>query len=307
MKLSLRQLQIFCAIAQHGSTTSAAVAVSLSQSATSAALNELENALDTRLFDRAGKRLVLNDNGLTLLPQARRMLENAQQIETSFLAGNTELKTRLRVGCSTTIGNYVLPLILGELHPSAPQLRVDVDMANSMTIARKVADFEIDLGLIEGPCHLPELIAEPWLVDELLIVAGHQHALAQQQSVTLDDLHGAHWLLREPGSGTREEVQQLLLRHLHDLAQISQIGSSEAIKHTLAQGIGISCLSRWVVGDLLASKDLVELPHTLPVLTRRFFLIRHRDKFISPALERFRESCSLFESRRLTQPGRLQR
>ncbi|WP_122553106.1 LysR family transcriptional regulator, partial [Pseudomonas viridiflava] len=164
MKLSLRQLQIFCAVAQHGSTTSAAISVSLSQSATSAALNELESALDTRLFDRVGKRLVLNDNGHALLPQARRMLENAQQIEASFLPGHAGLKTRLRVGCSTTIGNYVLPLILGELRQSTPHLRVDVDMANSMAIARRVADFEIDMGLIEGPCHLPELSAEPWLI-----------------------------------------------------------------------------------------------------------------------------------------------
>jgi DNA-binding transcriptional LysR family regulator len=287
LKLSLRQLQIFCAIAQQGSTTGAAFAVSLSQSATSAALNELENALGTRLFDRVGKRLVLNDNGLALLPQARRMLENAQQIETSFLPGHAELKTRLRVGCSTTIGNYVLPLILGELRQSAPHLRVDVDMANSMAIARKVADFEIDMGL-------PELNAEPWLVDELLIVASQRHPLALRQQVSLDDLRTAEWLLREPGSGTREEVEQLLLRHLHNLAETHQIGSSEAIKHTLAQGIGISCLSRWVVRDLLVSQELIELPHALPMLTRRFFLIRHRDKFISPSLGRFWESCGQF-------------
>ncbi|GFM83921.1 LysR family transcriptional regulator [Pseudomonas cichorii] len=299
MKLSLRQLQIFCAISQHGSTTSAALAVSLSQSATSAALNELESALDTRLFDRVGKRLVLNDNGHALLPQARKMLESAQQIEASFQPGNEDVKTRLRVGCSTTIGNYVLPLILGELRQSAPLLQIDVEMGNSMTIARKVADFEIDMGLIEGPCHLPELSAEPWLVDELLIVAGSQHPLAEQENITLSDLQDAEWLLREPGSGTREVVEQLLLRHLHGLSDIRQIGSSEAIKHTLAQSIGISCLSRWVVADLLASKQLKVLSGDLPPFTRRFFLIRHREKFLSAGLERFWNSCSRFEENRL--------
>lgn len=294
MKLSLRQLQIFCAIAQHGSTTHAAQTVALSQSATSAALHELETALATRLFDRVGKRLVLNDNGRSLLPQARTMLESAQQIEASFSGAGADSKTRLRVGCSTTIGNYVLPRILGELRVHAPQLRVDVDMANSMAIARKVADFDIDMGLIEGPCHLPELSAEPWLVDELLIVVGQQHALAQQNQVSLGDLHAAEWLLREPGSGTREEVEQLLLRHLHDLADTRQIGSSEAIKHSLAQGFGISCLSRWVVADLLATRQLKALTGVLPPLTRRFFLIRHRDKFISPGLQRFWNSCQAF-------------
>ncbi|WP_122670919.1 LysR family transcriptional regulator [Pseudomonas viridiflava] len=292
MKLNLRQLQIFCAVTLHGSTVGAGLAVSLSQSATSAALNELESALGTRLFDRVGKRLVLNDNGHALLPQARQILESAQQIEDSFLLPDAGLNTRLRIGCSSTIANYVLPQIVAALRTSAPSLRVDMDIGNSALIARKVAQFEIDMGMIEAPCHLPELIAEPWLVDEMVIVAGRDHPLAVQKQVSLSDLQHAEWLLREPGSGTRDEVEHLLLRHLHDLEDMRQMGSSEAIKRTLAQGIGISCLSRRVVADLLASGELQILNSPLPPLTRRFFLIRHRDKFVSTSLQRFSEQCS---------------
>ncbi|WP_122613297.1 LysR family transcriptional regulator [Pseudomonas viridiflava] len=292
MKLNLRQLQIFCAVTQHGSTVGAGLAVSLSQSATSAALNELESALGTRLFDRVGKRLVLNDNGHALLPQARQILESAQQIEDSFLLPVAGLNTRLRIGCSSTIANYVLPQIVAALRTSAPSLRVDMDIGNSALIARKVAQFEIDMGMIEAPCHLPELIAEPWLVDEMVIVAGRDHPLAVQKQVSLSDLQHAEWLLREPGSGTRGEVAHLLLRHLHDLEDMRQMGSSEAIKRTLAQGIGISCLSRRVVADLLASGELQILNSPLPPLTRRFFLIRHRDKFVSTSLQRFSAQCS---------------
>ncbi|WP_122869698.1 LysR family transcriptional regulator [Pseudomonas viridiflava] len=292
MKLNLRQLQIFCAVTQHGSTVGAGLAVSLSQSATSAALNELESALGTRLFDRVGKRLVLNDNGHALLPQARQILESAQQIEDSFLLPDAGLNTRLRIGCSSTIANYVLPQIVAALRTSAPSLRVDMDIGNSALIARKVAQFEIDMGMIEAPCHLPELIAEPWLVDEMVIVAGRDHPLAVQKQVSLSDLQHAEWLLREPGSGSRGEVEHLLLRHLHDLEDMRQMGSSEAIKRTLAQGIGISCLSRRVVADLLASGELQILNSPLPPLTRRFFLIRHRDKFVSTSLQRFSAQCS---------------
>ncbi|WP_122560086.1 LysR family transcriptional regulator [Pseudomonas viridiflava] len=292
MKLNLRQLQIFCAVTQHGSTVGAGLAVSLSQSATSAALNELESALGTRLFDRVGKRLVLNDNGHALLPQARQILGSAQQIEDSFLLPDAGLNTRLRIGCSSTIANYVLPQIVAALRTSAPSLRVDMDIGNSALIARKVAQFEIDMGMIEAPCHLPELIAEPWLVDEMVIVAGRDHPLAVQKQVSLSDLQHAEWLLREPGSGTRGEVEHLLLRHLHDLEDMRQMGSSEAIKRTLAQGIGISCLSRRVVADLLASGELQILNSPLPPLTRRFFLIRHRDKFVSTSLQRFSAQCS---------------
>lgn len=295
MRLTLRQMQIFCAIAETGSTTGGGVAVSLSQSATSASLNELEGVLGTRLFDRVGKRLVLNTEGQRLLPQARQLLDAAQQIEAAYRPGAGDRKARLRVGCSTTIGNYILPRLLGALRKAAPLLQVDADLANSAAIARKVADFQLDMGLIEGPCHLPELQAEPWLVDELLIVVGARHPLAHASKVTKADLRRADWLLRESGSGTREEVELLLLRHLHDLSETQQVGSSEAIKHTLAQGIGISCLSRWVVSDLLASGQLVALTGVLPSLTRRFFLIRHREKFVSQSLNAFGRACRNFK------------
>jgi DNA-binding transcriptional LysR family regulator len=294
MKLNLRQLQIFCAISEHGTTTSAAHVVALSQSATSAALNELESALDTRLFDRVGKRLVLNDNGRALLPKARRILDAAQQIETDFHTPDHSMTTRLRVGASSTIGNYIMPSLLSRMRVSTPGLRVDVGIGNSAHIAAQVASFDIDMGLIEGPCHLPELIAEPWLVDKLMIVAGVEHPLARQASVSLGELCDAEWLLREPGSGTREEVEHVLLRHLHGLSDPREMGSSEAIKRTLAQGLGISCLSHWVVADLIAAGQLRELDSGLPPLTRRFFLIRHRDKFISPSLSRFWTTCAGF-------------
>lgn len=293
MKLNLRQLQIFCAISEHGSTTRAAEVVALSQSATSAALNELENTLGTRFFDRVGKRLVLNDNGRALLPKARRMLDAAQQIETDFSPAG-ELKSRLRVGASSTIGNYILPSLLCQTRASIPDLRVDVDIGNSAQVAALVANFEIDMGLIEAPSHLPALIAEPWLVDELMIVAGASHPLAQETEVSLGQLCDAEWLLREPGSGTREEVEHLLLRHLHGLSDTREMGSSEAIKRTLAQGLGISCLSRWVVADMLESSMLKVLQSGLPSFTRRFFLIRHRDKFVSPRLANFWTRCAAF-------------
>ncbi|MCW0403214.1 LysR family transcriptional regulator [Xanthomonas sacchari] len=291
MKVSLRQLQIFCAVAEHGSTTGGGAAVALSQSATSAALNELESVLETRLFDRVGKRLLLNAEGERLLPQARQLLDGARQIETSYRPGASGRPVRLRIGCSTTIGNYVLPRLLADLRKSFPHIHVDADVANNAAIARKVADFQLDMGLLEGPSHLPELHAEPWLTDELLIVAGAQHPLAKASEVTKADLRRADWLLREQGSGTREEVEALLLRHLSDLANTQQIGSSEAIKNTLVQGIGVSCLSRWVVSDLLSSGRLVALEGVLPPLVRQFYLVKHRDKFFSQGLAGAWEQC----------------
>src|SRR5271168_4312619 len=114
MRVTLRQLQIFHLVAQSGTTASAATALALSQSATSAAINELERLLELQLFDRVGKRLQLNDNGRALLPTALAVLDGARHIESSF-ASPEQPPSDLRLFASTTIGNYILPALLAGL------------------------------------------------------------------------------------------------------------------------------------------------------------------------------------------------
>ena len=300
MRLTLRQLLIFTAVADTGSTTAAGMHISLSQSATSGALNELENLLDVQLFDRIGKRLVLNDNGRALLPQARAVLDGAQDIEKRFGlivpgAPNTPFSTRLRVGASTTIGNYLLPPLVAGYLKKWPGTSVDVAIGNTRDVAASVSRLEVDMGLIEGPCHEPELDVLPWLEDELVIVAAPTHALVvddPQARVLLKSLRQTRWLLREPGSGTREAAEQALLPHLHHLQWDMEPGSTEAIKQAAAEGLGLACLSLCAVQDLVTLGRLVVLRTTLPRLTRRFYLIRHRQKRFTGNLQRFAAHCA---------------
>ena len=291
MRISLRQLQIFCAVAKTGSTSAAAEQIALSQSATSAALNELEVMLATKLFDRVGRRLLLNDSGKLLLPQARQVLDGVERIEEYFRGEAGVFKGTLTVGASSTIGNYVLPRYLASFRSQFPDTRINVAISNSATVAAMVANFEVDIGLIEGPCHQQDLDVTPWLSDELLVFCAADHPLASGEKASLEALQQADWLLREQGSGTREEVEHALLPHLHSLNARMELGSSEAIKRSVAAGLGISCLSRWVVADLLACGQLQELDSALPALSRRFYMLRHRDKFASPTFERFWQHC----------------
>jgi DNA-binding transcriptional LysR family regulator len=150
VRLTLRQLHIFVAIAQSGSTTAAAECVALSQSATSAALNELEGLLKIQLFDRVGKRLILNDNGRLLLPQARQMLDAAATIEKQFSATGQFSGVDLRVGASTTIGIYLLPALLAAAAAKNADVRPHIMIANTADVAAAVANFKVDFGLIEG-------------------------------------------------------------------------------------------------------------------------------------------------------------
>lgn len=303
LRLTLRQLQIFVAVAQSGSTTAASVAIALSQSATSSAVTELERLLSLQLFDRVGKRLLLNDNGRALLPRALALLDGAAGIEQMAHDGGSQAQS-LRIGASTTIGNYVLPPLLGGWaawqasdHASAWQSKVQI--GNTEKIARAVADFALDVGLIEGACHEATLQVTPWLQDTLVLVAAPTHPLAQCPSATLADLREAVWLLREPGSGTRETTDQALLPHLHAYRRSIELGSSEAMQQAAVHGLGITCLSRWVVQDKLAAGQLRCLATPLPAIQRQCHLIVPRHKQITPALQAFIAFATAFA----TTPG----
>ncbi len=290
MRLTLRQLELFCAVAQAGSTTAAADAVGLSQSAISAALNELESALDARLFDRAGRRLMLNEAGRSLLTQAQALLERARAIEDSFRQSDSELPTTLRVAASTTIGNHLMPGIIAAFCGTRRHVGMELWIGNTQDVCGRVARYEADLGLIEGPCHVPGLEVADWCSDELIVIAAPTHELAvraQHAPLSVRDLRAADWLLREPGSGTREAVEDCLLPHLRTIRARLILGSSEAIKEAVANGAGISCLPRLLVEDMLAAGRLRMLPTALPPMRRSFLLVSRRESALSPMLQQF--------------------
>ena len=288
MRLTLRQLTIFVAVADAGSTSAAGEQIALSQSATSGALKELETVLGAQLFDRIGKRLLLNDSGRAVLARARALLGAAQELENTF-GGAEAASTRLRVAASTTIGNYLLPALVASYQRNSPSTAIEVDIGNTRDVAASVARLEVDLGLIEGPCHEPDLRVMPWRDDELVIVCAATHPLRTGGRVPLTALRTARWLQREPGSGTREAVEHALLPHFHHLEGSLQLGSTEAIKQAAAEGMGLACLSACAVQDLVTLGRLVVLQTTLPRLSRRFYLVHHRQKHFSSELKKFAE------------------
>jgi DNA-binding transcriptional LysR family regulator len=295
--LTLRQLEIFRAIAVRGTTTAAAQSVPLSQSAASAALHELESTLAVKLFDRVGKRLLLNDNGRVLLPAALAILDGARTAAAAFAqAGGA---SDLRLFASTTVGNYMLPPLLASFYAREPNAQIQLRIGNTHEAIEAVRQFEADLGLIEGPCHVAAIHVIPWLKDELVLVAAPAHELckaAQRGRLTVAQLARTLWLMRESGSGTREAVEQAFSSRFLSLPTTMTLGSSEAIKNAVAAGLGVSYLSRNVVQDFIATKRLQILDTQLPKLTRHLNIIRHDKKILSDSLRRFIAHCGAADS-----------
>lgn len=286
MHITLRQLEVFTEVLKSGSTTQASVVLALSQSAVSAALADLEGQLRVQLFDRVGKRLVTNEHGRLLYPKALALLDQAIEIEQLFLQD----LGALRIAASSTIGNYMLPGMIAKYRRDFPDTPLELNIGNSQDVIEAVADFRGDLGLIEGPCHMPELMTKAWQQDELVVFAAPDNPLCHKVLV-LEELADAAWILRERGSGTREVLDHLLLAKLPHFKLVMELGNSEAIKRAVRYGMGISCLSRRVIADQLASGELIALNIPLPPLIRTLYLIHHRQKHISNALQRFLSYC----------------
>lgn len=290
MRITLKQIEVFIAVAQSGNVTRAAESLSITQSATSMALSDFEAQLGRKLFDRVGKRLQLNDAGRLLLPKALDAIARVSEIE-NLAASEAGLIGPLRIGASLTIGNYMMPGLIGSFMQANPGARLTLDIANTRHVIQEIEQFHVDIGFIEGFCHEPDIEVIPWCRDELVIFAAPSHPLALQGTVSEDDLAGAAWILREPGSGTREVFDNAVLGKLHRINLLLEFSHTEAIQHAVESGIGIGCASRRTLEDARHSGRVVILETPFLDLERELYLLIHRQKYRTYGLERFLRHC----------------
>jgi DNA-binding transcriptional LysR family regulator len=289
MHYTLRQLEIFLATAHFENLSKAAESLSMSQSAASGALKELETQFDVRLFDRAGKRLQLNDFGRALQPRAEELLERARELELAF--GRHHDAGPIRLGATLSIGNYLAVPLIERYMATYPQSRVNLEVANTVAIANKVAHFELDVGLIEGEINNPELDIIPWQKDELAVFCSPQHPLAAKKNLDSHDLQESSWILREAGSGTRQTFDRALHELLPHLNITLELQHTEAIKRAVEQGMGLGCLSKVTLSDAFARGSLIPLTVPERDLTRLFYIILHKQKYRSAAIDHWLVLC----------------
>ena len=289
MHFTLKQLQVFIAIANHQNVSHAAVELAMSQSAASTALKELEYRFDVRLFDRIGKRLQLNEQGALLRPKATALISQAEQIENSLI--NQSDIGELKVGATLTIGNYLAIGIMSGFMQDHPSAQVELQVENTLAIANKVRNFELDIGLIEGELQEADLDVSYWREDELSLFCSPDHALAKRKKLTDRDLVAADWVVRERGSGTRQAFDREMSGLLSESNLRLELQHTEGIKRAVEAGLGIGCLSELTLQDAFNRGTLVRLTAPQRDWTRKFYFILHKQKFLSSGIRSWIGHC----------------
>jgi DNA-binding transcriptional LysR family regulator len=245
--LTLQQLRTFRAVADHMSFSAAAVDLGISQPSVSYQVKELETVLGLPLLDRLGKRVRLTEAGEILYGYARRTLNLVDEAAVTFEQMRGLRRGRLRVGATTTVGIYVIPLALGAFKKCNPGLQVSLDIAGRNTMQDRVLKGMVDMAILSPPVDDADLVAEPFMNDELVMVLPAGHPLASRGKLTLRDFKGEPFLSREAGSGTRLAVERAAQTAGVTLQTAMELGSNGAIKHAVEAGLGVAVLSRHAI------------------------------------------------------------
>ena len=295
-KITLKQLAVFVSIYQTGSTSRASEELHLSQSAVSSALSELESRLQMPLFERVGRRLNQHPNAHAVYVQAQAIIGQALTLEHyhKHQAG------QIHIGASTTIGNYVLPPLLAKLYKALPNANVNTYIANTQEVVSEVEQLNIDIALVEGvprPTDMKAIEQREWRTDTLMVFAKRDSQWLIDKAayndadncyeLSTEQLAQLPLLVREAGSGTRQIIDEQLLKYLPDADIIMAIQQSEAIKHMVSADIGLGCLSQYVIEPELATGSLVQVKVAGIDLSRTWWLVWHKARHQSPIWQTF--------------------
>lgn len=284
-----RRLQIFHAVAREGSFTRAAEALFMSQPAVTFQIRQLEERYQVRLFERGHGRIALTPAGEMVLHYAEQIIALSDEMETRLGEMTGEMRGLLLIGASTSLGEAMLPKILGEFNALYPQARPRLVIANSETIESRVAAHSIDVGLVDAKPQEANLELTPCGEDELQVICAPDYPLAGQSSVTPKQLRDYEYISREPGSGTRTATEACFAAAgvpPESLKMQMELGSPESLKGVVASGLGFSVIARNACEADIQSGRLVAIP-LKPRLKRSLYIVSPKDRFRSRLVSTF--------------------
>ncbi|EMC0406703.1 LysR family transcriptional regulator [Vibrio fluvialis] len=258
MRYSLKQLAVFEAVADCGSVSAAADKLALTQSATSMSLAQLEKMLGRPLFERQGKQMALTHWGMWLRPKAKKLLQDAQQIEMGFYDQHL-LSGEIRLGASQTPAEHLVPDLISIIDSDFPEIRIELGVKSTQGVIEGILDYKYDLGIIEGRCDDNRIHQEVWCRDHLTVVASAHHPFAKRDVVSLAQLEQAKWVLREHGSGTRKTFDSSIHKLIADLDVWREYEHVPVLRSLVSNGSYLTCLPYLDVERYIQSGQLVAL------------------------------------------------
>ncbi|WP_010676877.1 LysR family transcriptional regulator [Bacillus timonensis] len=287
--MNIENFKLFCLVVEEGSITNAARMSYISQPAVTKKISQLENEYGTLLFERNGGKLELTNAGEVLYPYAKEVIENVKRSFDAVqkMIGNEGVN--LHIGASLTIGEYLLPQILGTIKRAYPNITFSLTIGNTPHMIALLENNEIDIALVESHVENPILTIEKFAEDELILVTSNEHRWKYRNSIEISELVDEKMIWREPESGSRLIVENYLRDYgiLEDIESEMELGSIQSIKSAVEAGLGISILPRITVLKELELGTLRQVNVTNFSLTRTLWLVQKPHRFPKIGLQHF--------------------
>ena len=284
------KLKVFCTVAETKSFSKASEIIHLTQPAVSLQIQALEELYETKLFDRSSSTVSLTKAGEILYKHAKDILAVYAEVEKNIGELTGLVKGSISLGASTTIANHLLPSVIADFRKTHPKIKIHLFVGNTKRIVELLNAGNVDIGLVEGDVARQKLVVEKLIADELVVIVPPLHPWTKKKEVSIYDVVKEPFVLREDGSGTRQIIEKYLNKHgisSHDMKTSIMLGSTEAIKEAVENGIGISIVSRWAARKENRYGSLKLLSIKEEKLIREFSLISQRNFIVSHALDEF--------------------
>ncbi len=288
--MEIRKLEAFCKVVELKSFTRAAEAMLLSQPTISEHIRSLEEELGQKLVDRLGRDIGVSPAGSVLYGYARKILETRSEAVQAIEQYSGKLVGRIRLGCGTIPGTYILPRLIGDFCNQNSLIKATLTISSSRIISKKVLDGDIEFGVVGAKWNENGLTWTEMFSDELTLVVYPSHPWALKKKVSIQKVLEEPFILREPESGTRKVFSRILEQNgfsESSLREVAEIGSTAAIKEAVKAGMGVSILSRLAVTDEVKCGRLVSVALSGKTLYRPFYLIQRKNRALSPVTSAF--------------------
>lgn len=287
--MTLRHLRIFVAVCTYGSITKAAAHLHMAQPSVSLAISELEQYYHITLFDRISRKLYITADGKRFLTYATHITSMFEEMEAEI--HDWKGQEELHIGSSITIANTLLCNCLNAYQKSYNRQNVQVTICNSSNLEDMVLKNKLDIALIEGVPHHPDLLKEPFFQDELVVLCARNHPLTQKKDIHLQDILSFPFLLREKGSGTRDILDSIMQIHNVSLHPIWESASTQALVKGVQNDFGLSILPYHMVKQELDAGMIIRLDIQDLSLQREYYIIYHKNKYHNVSMTDFIRTC----------------